>query len=467
MLVVISDLHITDGTSAYNVHPSAFDLLRKEIVSAAADQGAKEVHVLLLGDIFDLVRTTYWHDTIPAAERPWGGELDPATGMNLKAAAIQAQFDAVLGRVLQTPEATALLGVLNGLAKATGLPTLVTYVPGNHDRVFNNFDSLKRTVTAAFNGVSGFSFANEFRSEAYGVLARHGHEWDENCHGWNFYNKVLRPRGQPAIADRFAPEAYRVMAIGEVVTAELMSGLIYHARAADTGNWPGYSDFIAALKDLNNVRPTLAVFTWVEWFGRGRLDKYKSVLFDALKQSLDGVLNSTLARRWDDLVTDLLVQGDLTDRLSLVRKRLMGSSYDQFEGRIGAISKLADLAGRLSSDKDEYAAGAAQEKEWASWSANPPGPIQYVLYGHTHTSKHVAFEAARNQRIRMYINTGTMLPLIQRTASGNGFESSGQMTLAFAFQASEDTHTRADQGPTVRLWNGILRKQYVPPQPAG
>jgi hypothetical protein len=41
------------------------------------------------------------------------------------------------------------------------------------------------------------------------------------------------------------------------------------------------------------------------------------------------------------------------------------------------------------------------------------------------------------------------------------------MTLAFAFQASEDTHTRADQGPTVRLWNGILRKQYVPPQPAG
>ncbi len=57
MLVVFSDTHISDGSTARNVHASAFALLCDEIVSAAKAKGAIEVHVVLLGDILDLVRT--------------------------------------------------------------------------------------------------------------------------------------------------------------------------------------------------------------------------------------------------------------------------------------------------------------------------------------------------------------------------------------------------------------------------
>jgi UDP-2,3-diacylglucosamine pyrophosphatase LpxH len=459
MLVVFSDTHISDGSTARNVHASAFALLCDEIVSAAKAKGAIEVHVVLLGDILDLVRTDYWHRTTTPAQRPWGGDLDPATAMNRDSARNQAQFEAVLAGILATPEAKALIQVLNGLTGLTGLPTYVTYVIGNHDRVFNNFPLLQQPVVKALTGVKQVTFANAFRSPEYGVLGRHGHEWDENCHGWSFYNKVLR--GAKPKVDRFAPEAYRVMAIGEVVTAELMSGLVHYARAAQPSNTAAYPAFIEAFKDINNIRPTLDVFPWLEWFARDQLASYKAALFEAMKKSLDGVLESSVAKRWDELVTDLLITGDLTDRLSLLRKRILGDSFDQFRGRVDALTKLQDVANRVIPDRDGYQAGAEQEKEWDQWRAQPPGPIQFVLYGHTHRAKHVAFEASLDQRVRMYLNTGTLLPLIQRTSTGEGFSNASQMTMAFFYRTEEDKSARADAGPTLDLWNGIRRKAYA------
>ncbi len=459
MLVVFSDTHISDGSTARNVHASAFALLCDEIVSAAKAKGAIEVHVVLLGDILDLVRTDYWHRTTTPAQRPWGGDLDPATAMNRDSARNQAQFEAVLAGILATPEAKALIQVLNGLTGLTGLPTYVTYVIGNHDRVFNNFPSLQQPVIKALTGVKQVTFANAFRSPEYGVLGRHGHEWDENCHGWSFYNKVLRD-AKPKV-DRFSPEAYRVMAIGEVVTAELMSGLVHYARAAQPSNTAAYPAFIEAFKDINNIRPTLDVFPWLEWFARDQLASYKAALFEAMKKSLDGVLESSVAKRWDELVTDLLITGDLTDRLTLLRRRILGDSFDQFRGRVDALTKLQDVANRVIPDRDGYQNGAEQEKEWDQWRAQPPGPIQFVLYGHTHRAKHAVFEASLDQRVRMYLNTGTLLPLIQRTSTGEGFSTASQMTMAFFYRTEEDKSARADLGPTLDLWNGIRRKAHA------
>ena len=70
MLVVISDIHLTDLSTAHNVHGTAFDLMCKEITTAAQAKGAVELHVVLLGDIFDLVRTDFWHRTTTPDQRP-------------------------------------------------------------------------------------------------------------------------------------------------------------------------------------------------------------------------------------------------------------------------------------------------------------------------------------------------------------------------------------------------------------
>lgn len=71
MLLLVSDLHITDETTANNVNPEAFELLGAEIVDAAGRRGAREIHLVLLDDILDLVRSDYWHrHAIPMASRP-------------------------------------------------------------------------------------------------------------------------------------------------------------------------------------------------------------------------------------------------------------------------------------------------------------------------------------------------------------------------------------------------------------
>lgn len=464
MLVVLSDIHLSDGRTARNVHASAFKLLCQEIVAAADAKDAIEVHVLLLGDILDLVRTNYWHKETKPEERPWNGELDPATAMNRDTTRNQAQFAAVLDRILTTPAAKEFVQAIDGLTGKTKrkLTTKLTYVIGNHDRVLNNFPVLQQTIRAAFPNVAEVSFANVFRSEEYGVLGRHGHEWDENCHGWSFYNKVLRKGAQPKL-DRFAPESYKIMAIGEVVTAELMSGLVHHASVSAPSGTAKYAEFMESFKDINNIRPTLDVFPWLEWFARDQLGSYKDALFKSMQLSLDGVLTSSLARRWDDLVTDLLVQGDLTDRLSLLRKRILGRSFNEFRSRVSTITKLQELADKVTPDKDDFRTGAESEPEWKQWDAKPPGPIQFVIYGHTHRATHVAFAASVDHRVRMYINTGTLLPLIGRTSSGEGFATALQMTMAFFYRAEEDKEDRLDRGPTLDLWNGIRRKVYIEP----
>jgi UDP-2,3-diacylglucosamine pyrophosphatase LpxH len=443
MLAIVSDIHLTDGTTSHNVHPSAFELLGTLIKRAAEDKKAQEVHVVLLGDIFDLVRTDYWLKNVAAGDRPWGGDLDPATGMNA-APGVEQQYGAILDAILATRSAGAFVAMLKAQANK------VTYVIGNHDRPFWNFPSLQTKLAAVLPAVT---FTDELLDETYGVLARHGHEFDENNHGWEFYNDVLRDKKTPELG-RLDRATRKVMAIGEVITAELMSGVVVHAQRLLP---PAVaSPIVNGLKNVNNIRPMLDVFPWLDWYAASELTpELKTSLFEAVKTALSGVLDSSVGRRWDKLKTDLLVNGDLIDRLQLIRT-CMGTSFDQLRKRALACREL------LGGGKDVYLDGAEKEKAWEVWPSGHPA-VQYVVYGHTHQACHVTFEVARDSRVRMYINTGTMLPLVQRARSGSGFATALQMTLAFFYNADEDMNRRrkGDRGPTVELWDGIRLKRYA------
>ena len=449
MLVLVSDLHITDGTTANNVNPEAFDLLGAEILDAVARRGAREVHLVLLGDILDLVRSDYWLRLgVPMARRPWGGTLDPLTGMNADRAAIEAQFQAVLGGILASSTARALGGMLGTLA-AGSVPFRVTYVIGNHERVLWNFPSLRAVVRAALPEVTDFAAAVD--SPEYGLLARHGHEWDEHTHGWRFRREVLQPGER---IDRFAPEAYQTMAIGEAVTAELMSGLVFHARALG-----GPDSLVDLLKEVNNLRPLLDVFAWLDWIAGGRVREHRELLHESLRRALDGLLDSTLARQWDRLETDYLVSGDLVDRLEQARAVLLGPTFDAFRGRVEALQRLQRLVPALQPAEDGLLAGARSEAVFQG--ALTPAGIQRVIYGHTHRARHDYFAANTEGTVRMYINTGTFLPLITRARDGRSFASAQQMTMVFAYRADEDRQGKRDGTTSIDIWNGTRRKLYA------
>ncbi len=455
MLVLVSDLHLTDGSTALNVSPEAFTLLQRQIKLMASEHKATEVHVVLLGDIFDLVRTDYWHQNFSGSninQRPWRGKLDPKTGMN-QDADLQKQYVDVLECVLKTKASQALVGMLNGLAQQLRLEKVkLTYVRGNHDRMFINFPALEDLVEKHFNQENvELDFASHIVESRYGVLARHGHEWVDDKHGWTFHNKVLNKNNK--IKDRFHKDAYKVMAIGEVVTAELAGGFIYRIK----GKLP--PELFTLLLDFNNLRPATTLFEWLDWFAKyhqGVTDVHRKVLHDALKYSLDSILESEFAKKWDGLQRGFIVRGDLVDLLQLFRTLGLGKNFDQFRKRVG----LARYFSGLFEGKEELFEGAQEEFKMIR-KTHPE--IQYIVYGDTHRARHdyLSFDAKgpKGPVVRMYINTGTYLPLISRTLVGKGFASTKQMTMTFFFHEGEDLDNRKD-GPSLVYWQGIRRKQY-------
>src|SRR4029077_9435834 len=84
VLVIISDLHLTDGTSGETIKPGAFRAFREALRELAYDaswRSEKEyfpvdgIDLVLLGDILDVIRSTRWC-TAPTEVRPWGDQND-------------------------------------------------------------------------------------------------------------------------------------------------------------------------------------------------------------------------------------------------------------------------------------------------------------------------------------------------------------------------------------------------------
>src|SRR6267378_5714324 len=77
MLIIISDLHLTDGTSGETIRTNAFGAFRERLRDLAYDASwrrdgkyrpVEEVDIILLGDILDIIRSTKW---LTIEERPW------------------------------------------------------------------------------------------------------------------------------------------------------------------------------------------------------------------------------------------------------------------------------------------------------------------------------------------------------------------------------------------------------------
>jgi UDP-2,3-diacylglucosamine pyrophosphatase LpxH len=445
MLVLLSDLHLTDESTAENVHPEAFtNVLLPEIATSARTKKAQDLDLVLLGDIVDLVRTDHWLKLDPSL-RPWNGELDPHTAVNVNPQ-VEMEYQAVLEKILATPSAQALKTVcraLDGLTvEGRTISPCIVYVIGNHDRPFFNFPSLQKE----FAGWLGCPvvFGHELLAGDYHLLARHGHIWDDHCHGYELLRKVLQ---KETPVERSDLACHRVQTIGEVITAELMSGLVYRVKTgAGSQNTP---DLHRLMMQANNVRPEPEVLRWLEWTGQNHFNgEDKRLVMSALRDSIQGVLDSKLAQLWDKTKPDWLLSGDITDRLTLLRAALKLDFHE--------IEKILPLAakvyGVISGSKDVYREGAQEDFEMHD--------VDYVVYGHTHfaTTDYVSGEP--NGRVKMYINTGTYLPLVQK-ARDHGFGTDYRMTVTAFYRPEEDTRAKDGRVVSCEIWSGRKRKQYV------
>jgi hypothetical protein len=155
MLVIISDLHLTDGTSGETIKPGAFRAFRESLRELACDASWRNkreyspvdsIDLVLLGDILDVIRSTRWC-AAPAEVRPWGDQNDvrftDMVGSITKDVIRNNQESLSILRSLHNPEILSLPpaaedgGVMVKPPHRVPVPVRIHYLVGNHDWFFH------------------------------------------------------------------------------------------------------------------------------------------------------------------------------------------------------------------------------------------------------------------------------------------------------------------------------------------
>ncbi|HET7754148.1 MAG TPA: metallophosphoesterase [Anaeromyxobacteraceae bacterium] len=351
MLVFVSDLHLRPAGAGGLAREAQVARLWQRIEGGRPDAPVK---LVLLGDIFDLVRTPAW---IGVGEKPYH---EPSAQV---AARVKEIVDATIA------EGTRFFEFLRGHVERGSLE--IEYVLGNHDRLLAHAPEARSSVRAALGlrgGDAPFPTTLVFPDER--VLAYHGHVVDKLCYD---------PGGGPAL--------------GDMVASELIVRFPIEIRRR-----LGVDD--DRLDDIDDVRPILAVPSWVRSLGTD--DK--------------GDLGATVIRSWRDLVDEFLENEHVRTWLAEHHEPYKLDFAQRFRFLLGLsarakprdeprLTNLYYLLFRLLDVRfAESAVKALEEPEHRH--------LQYVVNGHTH------FAGMRplglvNGRAACYFNTGTWRTLHQ------------------------------------------------------
>jgi UDP-2,3-diacylglucosamine pyrophosphatase LpxH len=360
MIIAISDLHLATDPMRSAINTPRLLQRISGIVRNARGAGVQRIELLLLGDIFELLRTDQW---LASSTRPW----DESTVSHLRVvdaiftdivAANQEFFDGLSQLVREHPDID------------------LQYVPGNHDRVINTpmgalarehlcaVLPLKHQLSAPFEGV--------FLDAEHQVVARHGHEWDAD--------------------NRYGP---KYIAVGDVVVVELLVRL--PTMVSERLNIQVDDPALDFIYDLDNVRPS-APRVLAQWLLAG-LDYVRASYPGApkaLQEALQASIQAFTGLQRQRQLSTWSTPGWWTKFLS----RVVPAATQHLD--------LLDLAGHLpwgGSGHGPYIEYARRDMRLALRN----GDYRYILCGHTHIPELVPFalRIAQGPTSFAYINTGT------------------------------------------------------------
>ena len=432
MIVFISDLHFVDETAGkHNVDAKAFELFSGDLTwFVERRENIKELKVVLLGDIFDVLRTEYWFGVDPA-ERPWAlPGPSPAV--------LEGHVKKVLTKIIAKSKGqlNALSQSLKDIGKKSKLEMELIYVPGNHDRLVNLFGSSRAQARKALGlGASQERFDNFFMDLDHGVLARHGHEFDK----YNF-----------EMAERFDTADYDAVPIGDPITTELISRIPVVVMEEIEKGIPGLTSkerkrLKANFQQLGNVRPFSATVEWL---------LYQVEIFPALKQAVENAIDRTV-EEFEDLpfVEDWMDRhdrwGEIFDEADKIQAVFFLLKRFKCLSLGGLMEKISRLRLRLALG-DDHIKGAAE------LFVNLDKEFRFVIMGHTHEPLQSPIRKGYtpdNQAIeRVYLNTGTWRQRYHRCVKGEGFMAWKDMTYVTIYKPGE----RGNDVPVFDTWTGRM-----------
>jgi UDP-2,3-diacylglucosamine pyrophosphatase LpxH len=408
MLVIISDIHLGDGSTASSISPTAFDLfasrLRENAFYASFRKDGRyrpieTLDILLLGDILDPLHSTLWLDTAPGAfnyTRPWtdvnsptfAGTLAETTNAIIKVnrASLEILRRCADGKTILLPPANARHQPDRASKERIPVNVRIHYMVGNHDWYYRlpgpQFDTIRQTVRDSLglcNDPGPFPYELEENPElhailrSYRVFARHGDYYDK----FNFDRE--RGRNHATLGDVFTMDVCNRYP----VEVERLYGSELSPRVIDS------------LRRITNVRPALATPLWIS----GQIRRYaeSAKLEKELKEVWDKLCDQFLQL---DFVRELdkSFKLDIVDALEVVLKISKQTSFKTLDDLVLWVHT------KLDENERSLAEHALQEPAFLDNSA------RFVVYGHTHHHELVPLDSdgePPNEENQFYINSGT------------------------------------------------------------
>lgn len=453
MLVIISDLHLTDGTTADTITEHAFTLFRGRLQDLAQQasfrapdgryQPITRIDLVLLGDVLDVVRSTYWNQ-VPANEaRPWNDLQDPLARSNL----VQA-VDHIAEEILRENEAT--FKILRGLsgedkikippADAAGNPahnqkyvevaTNIYYMTGNHDWFWHvpgeDFEAIRAKIVAAmglanppgpFAHDPGESTVITEIFKEHKVMARHGDIYDP----FNY-----NPRGRD-----FA-------SLGDAIVIDIINGFPFEVMEQLKGRLP--ESFRTELVEIGNVRPRLLAPVWLQ----NQIERHQ----------VDDESAKEMRRIWNELTDNMFEKNEFVrqhdtfspfDLVDLMQTVLNFSKLLSFQSITDLVSYIQK---KIWGGDSSFAKNVAEEAAYQNNTAN------YFIYGHTHHYETVPLDVGEMQEPpyeRWYFNSGTWHPLYDQALLGDKEFIRHKVFTYLAFYTGDER-----KGRKYETWSGTL-----------
>jgi UDP-2,3-diacylglucosamine pyrophosphatase LpxH len=431
MLVFISDLHFVDGSAGeHNLSHRAFEYFFEDVAAIAgkSSNDIKEIKIVLLGDIFDLLRTEGWFD-YPVDERPWGTDE----------AAIEVHARTLFDAITDHPENRQSFKIIRqGVADLKAKCGLAAgarlfYLPGNHDRLVNRYSSLRQKVCDCLGIPSAWHdpadlFPRTYEDLAYGVFARHGHEYDK----FNYEGGTAYTEGD-----------YQRVPIGDPITTELVARLPY-ALARRLGDVPDKPAIVRNFQEIENVRPMSALVQWLLY--QVRQDRQlKETIEDSVQEVISYFDSLDFVKNWYERHDKWTDWRDEADKIQAFLFLLRHFKLDRTE-------TLWDLAMKAKDYfvKDDLLEAAPQEY------VHLDPRCRYVVYGHTHDpllSPVRSFPAVPAPLEQVYLNTGTWRGRYYKATQDDSFIPWKNMTYVIFYQEGE----RGTPFPVFETWTGALK----------
>ncbi|MFC1824389.1 hypothetical protein ACFL9T_16900 [Thermodesulfobacteriota bacterium] len=424
MLVIISDLHFTDGTTSnwskgqdlFNISPKAFKLFVSKISNIVERRkNIEKVTFIYNGDIFDLLRTEAWFE-ISADSHPWS--------IPLKKEIVYERCKDILENTMNHKQNRESLAWLNGTHDdfqdvwKVGADIDRVYIPGNHDRIINLSQPCRSLVYKNLLQETGSSIFNNFYKDQdfHKALVMHGHESDA-------YNCELNKKGRPI---------YKDIPIGDPMTTMLFSRLGYEANQL---NIP--KEAKRRFREIDNVRPTLATVRYVkDLIKEFKIEKKVKEILNEIVKDFE---NIEYVDKWLSEHDKWNFRYDEADKLQVALRaiKLLGTSLPS-----GLLEKLADLV------RDE----SCQKYALRQLRSDLGRDFLYCVFGHTHEHIHIPLYI-ENGVERHYLNSGTFRTTFSQTYDESVFTRFQRMSFVIIYGPKEYDHN--EDNPIYESWSGL------------